>query len=48
VLIDKGEAFVFGSSKLDVMFGRLMPAAARHPYRDLGGDAVRYADSSFA
>ena len=35
VLIDKGDAFVFGFSKLDVMFGRQLPAAVRHPYRDI-------------
>ena len=31
VLVDKGDAFVFGFSKLDVMFGRQLPAAVRHP-----------------
>ncbi|HWI94446.1 MAG TPA: FAD-dependent oxidoreductase [Solirubrobacterales bacterium] len=31
-LIDKGEAFVFGFSKLDVMFGRETPEAVRMPY----------------
>jgi sulfide:quinone oxidoreductase len=31
VLIDQSEAFVFGFSKLDVMFGRRMPADVRHP-----------------
>ena len=30
VLVDKGDAFVFGFSKLDVMFGRQLPAAVRH------------------
>src|SRR5262245_17453950 len=35
VLIDKGAAFVFGFSKLDVMFGRQLPAAVRHRYRDI-------------
>src|SRR5262249_54917297 len=32
VLIDKGDAFVFGFSKLDVMFGRQLPDFVRHPY----------------
>ena len=41
VLIDKGEAFVFGFSKLDVMFGRQVPAAARHYYRDVVKPGVR-------
>jgi sulfide:quinone oxidoreductase len=42
VLIDKGEAFVFGFSKLDVMFGRLMPADVRHLYRDVVKPGVRF------
>jgi sulfide:quinone oxidoreductase len=33
-LIDDGEAFVFGYSKLDVMFGRVTPAEVRLPYAD--------------
>jgi sulfide:quinone oxidoreductase len=41
VLIDKSDAFVFGFSKLDVMFGRQVPAAARHPYRDVVKPGVR-------
>src|ERR1700733_7567394 len=35
VLIDKSDAFVFGFSKLDVMFGRAVPAGVRHAYRDV-------------
>jgi sulfide:quinone oxidoreductase len=42
VLIDKGEAFVFGFSKLDVMFGRQVPDAVRHPYRDFLKPGVRF------
>ena len=42
VLIDKGEAFVFGFSKLDVMFGRLQPADVRHLYRDVVKPGVRF------
>ena len=42
VLIDKGDAFVFGFSKLDVMFGRQMPPDARHPYRDVVKPGVRF------
>lgn len=34
-LIDRSDAFVFGSSKLDVMFGRATPDAVRHPYASL-------------
>lgn len=33
-LIDKSDAFVFGYSKLDVMFGRATLEAVRLPYRD--------------
>jgi sulfide:quinone oxidoreductase len=33
LLIDRAEHFVFGFSKLDVMFGRHLPAQVRHPYR---------------
>ncbi|MBA2624547.1 MAG: NAD(P)/FAD-dependent oxidoreductase, partial [Acidimicrobiia bacterium] len=32
VLIDRSEGFVFGFSKLDVMFGRAVPAGVHHPY----------------
>ena len=42
VLVDKGDAFVFGFSKLDVMFGRQRPAAVRHPYRDIVKPGVRF------
>jgi sulfide:quinone oxidoreductase len=40
-LIDRGEAFVFGYSKLDVMFGRVSPEAVRLPYRDIAKPGVR-------
>jgi sulfide:quinone oxidoreductase len=40
-LIDKGEAFVFGFSKLDVMFGRTSPEAVRLPYGDIVKPGVR-------
>jgi sulfide:quinone oxidoreductase len=46
VLIDKGDAFVFGFSKLDVMFGRQMAAAVRHPYRDIVKPGVRFLQST--
>jgi sulfide:quinone oxidoreductase len=42
VLIDKSESFVFGFSKLDMMFGRETPAAIRHPYRDIVKPGVRF------
>src|ERR1051326_4943107 len=34
VLIDRADSFVFGYAKLDVMFGRKSPEAARHHDRD--------------
>src|SRR5258708_30763169 len=46
VLIDKSETFVFGFSKLDVMFGRQMPADVRHPYRDIVKPGVRFLRSA--
>jgi sulfide:quinone oxidoreductase len=42
VLIDKGEGFVFGFSKLDVMFGRSSAESVVHPYRDLVKPGVRF------
>ena len=41
VLIDKGDAFVFGYSKLDVMFGRTTLDAVRLPYRAFAKRGVR-------
>ncbi len=35
----------FGFSKLDVMFGRQLPADARHPYRDIVKPGVRFLQS---
>ena len=42
VLVDDGDAFVFGYSKLDVMFGRTTLDAVRLPYRDLAKPGVRF------
>ena len=41
-LIDHGEGFVFGYSKLDVMFGRARLDAVRLPYRELVKPGVRF------
>src|SRR5712692_8018628 len=41
-LIDKNDAFVFGYSKLDVMFGRTTLDAVRLPYRDIAKAGVRF------
>ena len=46
VLIDKGDAFVFGFSKLDVMFGRQTLEAVRLPYRDFSKPGVRFASET--
>ncbi len=40
-LIDKNDAFVFGFSKLDVMFGRATADAVRLPYREIAKPGVR-------
>ena len=45
-LVDKAGAFVFGFSKLDVMFGRHLPAEVRHPYRDVVKPGVRFLQST--
>jgi sulfide:quinone oxidoreductase len=45
VLIDKSDVFVFGFSKLDLMFGHKAPAAIRHPYRDIVKPGVRFVQS---
>jgi sulfide:quinone oxidoreductase len=41
-LIDRADAFVFGFSKLDVMFGTRALEAVRLPYRDLATPHVRF------
>ena len=40
-LIDQSDSFVFGYSKLDVMFGRETPDAVRTRYRDIVKPSVR-------
>jgi sulfide:quinone oxidoreductase len=40
-LIDKSDSFVFGFSKLDVMFGRTTPAAVRLAYREIAKPGLR-------
>src|SRR4051812_23962581 len=45
-LIDKSSDFVFGFSKLDVMFGRTIPEAVRHPYRDIVKTGVRFVQTT--
>ena len=45
-LIDWSDAFVFGFSKLDVMFGRTMRAAVRHAYLDIVKPGVTFVQTS--
>src|SRR4051794_20653347 len=46
VLIDQAEGFVFGFSKLDVMFGRTTGPAVVHSYRDLVRPGVHFVQSA--
>jgi sulfide:quinone oxidoreductase len=41
VIVDRSDAFVFGYSKLDVMFGRVRPEEIRLPYADVVKPGVR-------
>ena len=45
-LLDKSDHFVFGFSKLDVMFGRTVADAVRHPYRDIVKPGVRFVQTT--
>ncbi|MBV8462945.1 MAG: NAD(P)/FAD-dependent oxidoreductase [Acidimicrobiales bacterium] len=42
VLIDRAEGFVFGFSKLDVMFGKRLAGEVFHPYRNLAKPGVTF------
>ena len=46
VLIDKSDDFVFGFSKLEVMFGRAPESHVRHPYRDFVKPGVQFVQST--
>jgi sulfide:quinone oxidoreductase len=46
LLIDQGEGFVFGFSKLDVMFGKTVPEGVLHPYRHIDKPGVRFVQTS--
>lgn len=41
-LIDKSETFMFGFSKLDIMYGRKEPSSLRIPYRNIMKPGVRF------
>ena len=45
-LVDKGSAFVFGFSKLDVMFGRTLPDQVRIGYPSTGIRGVRFVNET--
>jgi sulfide:quinone oxidoreductase len=45
-LIDKGPGFVFGFSKLDVMFGKLTSESVVHPYGSLAKPGVRFVQAT--
>ncbi len=46
VLIDKADGFIFGFSKLDVMFGRTEAEAVHHSYADLVKPGVQFVQAS--
>jgi len=46
VLVDKAGAFVFGFSKLDVMFGRRSAASVQHVYRDIVKPGIRFVQTT--
>jgi sulfide:quinone oxidoreductase len=46
VLIDKSDGFVFGFSKLDVMFGRTVAEQVVHRYRDVVKPGVRFVQAT--
>jgi sulfide:quinone oxidoreductase len=46
VLIDQSDGFVFGFSKLDVMFGRALPASVHHAYTDVVKPGVEFVQTT--
>ena len=46
VLIDQSDAFVFGFSKFDVIFGRATPEHVRHRYEEIVSPGVRFVQST--
>ena len=46
VLLDRSDYFVFGFSKLDVLFGRRTEAAVRHPYEALRKRGVTFVQTT--
>ena len=46
ILIDRADSFVFGFSKLDVMFGRRMAESVVHPYVDIVKPGVSFVQTT--
>ncbi len=46
VLIDQNDSFVFGFSKLDVMFGKAAADEVRHPYASIVKPGVRFVQTA--
>jgi sulfide:quinone oxidoreductase len=46
VLIDQSEGFIFGFSKLDVMFGKKTSAEVFNPYRDIDKPGLRFVQTT--
>jgi sulfide:quinone oxidoreductase len=46
VLLDQSDGFVFGFSKLDVMFGRTVADAVHHSYRDVVKPGVQFVQTT--
>ena len=46
VLVDQSDGFVFGFSKLDVMFGRATPEAVFHPYRAIDMPGLQFVQTT--
>jgi sulfide:quinone oxidoreductase len=46
VLIDQNDGFIFGFSKLDVIFGRTPPDGVHHPYRDIVKPGVQFVQTT--
>jgi sulfide:quinone oxidoreductase len=46
VLIDQSDGFVFGFSKLDVMFGRAVASGVRHAYADIVKPGVQFVQTT--
>ena len=47
-LIDKADGFMFGFSKLDIMFGKRRPAEVFHPYRAIDKPGLRFVQATIS